>query len=117
MTAKKLDHSVVHDDKQAGAESLIGEFKSLMADAEALIKATEDHPGEAISSIRNKALETLAADSTVVHQKSNAVAHLWIESPLDSKMTSKLFATHPAIEERIANLRALEQTGPLNESA
>ena len=64
-----------------------------------------------------RALETLAADSTVVHQKSNAVAHLWIESPLDSKMTSKLFATHPAIEERIANLRALEQTGPPNESA
>ena len=64
-----------------------------------------------------RALETLAADSTVVHQKSNAVAHLWIESPLDSKMTSKLFATHPAIEERIANLRALEQTGPINESA
>ena len=64
-----------------------------------------------------RALETLAADSTVVQQKSNAVAHLWIESPLDSKMTSKLFATHPAIEERIANLRALEQTGPLNESA
>ncbi len=64
-----------------------------------------------------RALETLAADSTVVHQKSNAVAHLWIESPLDSKMTSKLFATHPAIEERIANLRALEQTGPFNESA
>lgn len=64
-----------------------------------------------------RALETLAEDSTVVNQKSNAVAHLWIESPLDSKMTSKLFATHPAIEERIANLRALEQTGPLNESA
>lgn len=59
-----------------------------------------------------RALETLAADSTVVHQKSNAVAHMWIESPLDSKMTSKLFATHPAIEERIASLRALEQSGP-----
>ena len=58
-----------------------------------------------------RALETLAADSTVVHQKSNAVAHLWIESPLDNKMTSKLFATHPAIEDRIANLRALEKTG------
>ena len=64
-----------------------------------------------------RALETLAADSTVVHQKSNAVAHLWIESPLDSKMTSKFFATHPAIEERIANLRALEQTGPAAESS
>lgn len=64
-----------------------------------------------------RALETLSADSTVVHQKSNAVAHLWIESPLDSKLTSKLFATHPAIEERIANLRTLEQTGPATEIA
>ena len=63
-----------------------------------------------------RALETLSADNTVVQQKSNAVAHLWIESPLDSKLTSKLFATHPAIEERIANLRALEQTGPASES-
>ena len=60
MTAKKLDHPVAHEDKPAGAEQLIGEFKSLMADAEALIKATEDHPSETISSIRNKALETLA---------------------------------------------------------
>ena len=64
-----------------------------------------------------RALETLAADSTVVHQKSNAVAHLWIESPLDSKITSRFFATHPAIEERIARLRALEQTGPATESS
>jgi heat shock protein HtpX len=63
-----------------------------------------------------RALETLAADNTVVHQKSNAMAHLWIESPLDSKMTSKLFATHPAIEERIASLRALEQSGPISDS-
>ena len=60
MTARKINHLDLHDEKQAGAESLIGEFKILMADAEALIKATEDHPGEAISSIRNKALETLA---------------------------------------------------------
>jgi ElaB/YqjD/DUF883 family membrane-anchored ribosome-binding protein len=60
MTAKKLDHSDLHDDKPAGAESLIGEFKALMADAEALIKVTEDHPGAAVTSIRNKALETLA---------------------------------------------------------
>jgi ElaB/YqjD/DUF883 family membrane-anchored ribosome-binding protein len=60
MTTKKLDHSTSHEDKQTAAESLIGEFKSLMTDAEALIKATEDHPGEAINSIRNKAMETLA---------------------------------------------------------
>ena len=60
MSHKNAEHSFDHKDSSLGAESLISEFKSLMADAEALIKATEDHPGEAISSIRNKALETLA---------------------------------------------------------
>jgi ElaB/YqjD/DUF883 family membrane-anchored ribosome-binding protein len=60
MTTKNFEHSISQEEKPVVAEQLIGEFKSLMADAEALIKATEDHPGEAISSIRNKALETLA---------------------------------------------------------
>ena len=58
------------------------------------------------------ALEVLAADSTVVHQRSTAVAHIWIESPLDSRSVSRLFATHPPIEERIAALRAMESLGP-----
>ena len=71
----------------------------------------------AVSFTRNpaglrKALEVLASDSTVVRQKSNAVAHIWIESPLDSKSLSKLFSTHPPIEERIAMLRAMESLGP-----
>ena len=78
---------------------------------EALADAT------AVSFTRNpaglrKALEVLAADSTVVRQKSNAVAHIWIESPLDAKAVSKLFSTHPPIEERIATLRAMESLGP-----
>jgi heat shock protein HtpX len=55
-----------------------------------------------------KALELLAHDSTVVQQRSNAVAHIWIESPLDGKAVSRLFATHPPIQERIATLRQLE---------
>jgi heat shock protein HtpX len=54
------------------------------------------------------ALEVLAADSTVVHQKSNSIAHIWIESPLDGKAVSKLFSTHPPIAERIAVLKAME---------
>lgn len=71
----------------------------------------------AVSFTRNpaglrKALEVLASDSTVVHQKSNAMAHIWIESPLDGKSMSKLFSTHPPIEERIAILRAMESLGP-----
>ena len=55
-----------------------------------------------------KALEILARDSTVVQQRSNAVAHIWIESPLDAKSVSKLFATHPPIEDRISTLKAME---------
>lgn len=55
-----------------------------------------------------RALEALQADTTVVDQKSNAVAHIWIESPLDGKGVSKLFSTHPPLEERIAILRNME---------
>ncbi len=74
---------------------------------EALADAT------AVSFTRNpaglrKALEILARDSTVVQQRSNAVAHIWIESPLDAKSVSKLFATHPPIEDRISTLKAME---------
>ncbi len=74
---------------------------------EALADAT------AVSFTRNpaglrSALEVLARDSTVVKAKSNAVAHIWIESPLDASSVSKLFATHPPIQERIAALRAME---------
>ena len=56
-----------------------------------------------------KALEVLQADSTVVTHASNAVAHLYIESPLDSSSVSKLFATHPPLSERISILRQMEQ--------
>ena len=78
---------------------------------EALADAT------AVSFTRNpaglrSALEVLAADSTVVQQRSTAVAHIWIESPLDARSVSRLFATHPPIEERIAALRAMESLGP-----
>jgi len=55
-----------------------------------------------------RALETLQKDSTVVHQKSNAVAHIWIESPLDTSTTSRLFSTHPPLSWRIETLRKME---------
>ena len=80
---------------------------------EALADAT------AVSFTRNpaglrKALEVLASDTTVVQQRSNAVAHIWIESPLDGSSVSKLFSTHPPIQERIATLKAMESLGPTN---
>lgn len=58
-----------------------------------------------------RALETLSKDHTVVKAHSTAVAHVWIESPLDGKSRS-LFDTHPPLAERIATLRAMEHSGP-----
>ncbi len=59
------------------------------------------------------ALEKLESDSTVVRQRSNATAHLWIESPLDRRDGgTKLFDTHPPLSERIARLRSYEGLDP-----
>ena len=54
------------------------------------------------------ALEVLARDSTVVQQRSNAVAHMWIESPLDESTAAKMFSTHPPLAWRIEQLRRME---------
>jgi heat shock protein HtpX len=69
----------------------------------------------AVSFTRNpsglrSALEVLAQDNTVVKQRSNAVAHIWIESPLDGKSVSQMFASHPPIQQRIETLRKMEGT-------
>ena len=44
----------------------------------------------------------------MVQARSSAVAHMYIESPLDASVASRLFATHPPIAERIATLRKME---------
>lgn len=58
MTAKKSD--IATEAAAVSSDQLIGEFKALMADAEALIQATEGHADGAIGSIRSRALETIA---------------------------------------------------------
>jgi heat shock protein HtpX len=74
----------------------------------------------AVSLTRNpaglrSALEKLLADSTVVSHTSRAMAHLWIESPLDREhdgsWLNKMFDTHPPLSERIAALAKLEGAG------
>ena len=86
-------------------KSAISRRREALADATA-VEFTRNPAG------LRSALEVLAADSTVVHQRSTAVAHIWIESPLDGKSVSRFFATHPPIEDRIAALRAMENLGP-----
>jgi ElaB/YqjD/DUF883 family membrane-anchored ribosome-binding protein len=63
------------------SNQLIGEFKALMADAEALIEATDGHADDVIKSIRSKALKTLAVAKEgvaefedVITDKAKAVA-------------------------------------------
>ena len=46
--------------EEINPEQLLGDFKALMADAEALIKATASHEDGAIATIRSKALDTLS---------------------------------------------------------
>ena len=55
------------------------------------------------------ALEKLKADSTVVRAHSKAMAHLWVESPLDRERSwlSKMFDTHPPLDDRIRALKEL----------
>ena len=64
------------------------------------------------------ALEKLEADQTVVARPSPAIAHLWIESPLERKEAGlagsigRLFDTHPPLADRIATLRGYEGLDP-----
>jgi ElaB/YqjD/DUF883 family membrane-anchored ribosome-binding protein len=58
MTVKKSATS--HEEAHINSEQLIGDFKALMADAEALIKATASHEEGPLTAIRTKALDTLA---------------------------------------------------------
>jgi heat shock protein HtpX len=59
------------------------------------------------------ALEKLRDDQTVVRAHSNAMAHLWIESPVDREQghrgsrLNRLFDTHPPLDERILALKEL----------
>jgi heat shock protein HtpX len=82
-------------------KSAVSRNRETLADATA-VQFTRNPTG------LRRALEVLSQDSTVVHQKSNAVAHIWIESPLDNEKTSQLFATHPPLAWRIEQLKKME---------
>lgn len=56
-----------------------------------------------------KALEKIAAENRPVAKANNATAHLYIANPFGGSkhFLSKLFATHPPVEERVAALRKM----------
>ncbi len=58
------------------------------------------------------ALEKLGRDNTPMPQANHATAHLWLDDPYQGKKTkaswfTKLFMTHPPIDERIKILRGM----------
>lgn len=56
-----------------------------------------------------RALEKIATESMPMKRANNATAHLYISTPFGRKKhaLSKLFATHPPVQERIASLRKM----------
>ncbi|HFC36268.1 MAG TPA: zinc metalloprotease HtpX [Candidatus Moranbacteria bacterium] len=54
------------------------------------------------------ALEKISGDSEKLKVANRATAHLYIANPFKGKKISKLFMTHPPIEERIARLRGMD---------
>lgn len=55
-----------------------------------------------------RALEKISSDTEPLEAANRATAHLYIANPFKGKKVSKLFMTHPPIEERIAALRGME---------
>jgi heat shock protein HtpX len=54
------------------------------------------------------ALQKISGDTEPLEAANRATAHLYISNPFKGKSVSKLFATHPPIEERIAALRGMD---------
>ena len=76
----------------------ISRQREYLADATGAL-TTRDSEGLA------SALEKLAQYGKPMKQQSTATAHLFFSNPLKSGMLSKLFSTHPPLEDRIARLR------------
>lgn len=55
-----------------------------------------------------RALEKISADQEPLEAANRATAHLYIANPFKGNQASKLFMTHPPIEERIAALRGMD---------
>jgi len=55
-----------------------------------------------------RALEKISADPQPLKEANRATAHLFIANPFRGKGVSKMFMTHPPIEERVAALRGMD---------
>ncbi|MFH1461252.1 MAG: M48 family metallopeptidase [Patescibacteria group bacterium] len=56
-----------------------------------------------------RALEKISQDPTPLRVANKATAHMYITNPFRGKKISKLFMTHPPVDERIKILRGMEK--------
>ena len=74
--------------------------REYLADSSAAL-LTRDPEGLAM------ALRKLQANSRPMRRQNTAMAHLYINNPLQSGFFSRIFSTHPPIEDRIARLQKI----------
>ena len=55
-----------------------------------------------------RALEKISQDPSLLRVASNATSHLFISNPFRKKVVSKLWMTHPSVEERVKALRQMD---------
>lgn len=79
----------------------ISRKREFLADADGALLTR--HP-EALA----RALEKISADPEKLEAANRATAHLYIANPFKGKKVSKLFQTHPSIEDRVKALRGME---------
>jgi ElaB/YqjD/DUF883 family membrane-anchored ribosome-binding protein len=90
MNAKAL--SAETDPADVTKEQLIQDFKVVVADAEALIKATAGQGGEAVAAMRAKAEASLA---TAKEKMNEAQAALLVRTKAAAKATDEYVHVHP----------------------
>ncbi len=74
--------------------------REFLADASSAL--TTRYPDGLISALRK-----LEKSGTILKRQNSSTAHLFFANPLKGKKVSRLFSTHPPIEERIAKLETI----------
>ena len=90
MSTKNV--SVDPDPADVTKEQLIHDFKTVVADAEALLKATAGHGGESVAAMRSKVEASLAAAKA---KMTDAEAELVARAKVAAKATDEYVHVHP----------------------
>lgn len=82
----------------AGVQAAVSRQREYLADATGAL--TTRYP-EGLA----RALEKLAAYGRPMQVQNSSMSHLWISDPMKPGFLSRIFSTHPPLDERIARLR------------